>query len=117
MKYHGDGKVESDIYQANLFADFFSSVHFESNSSDYGTLSTNCSFPILEELIINGNFGPELCKTTDDKESRGPDDLSVIIQELCTFSRILSAKYLRKFSQTSTNPESWKQSIVVPIHK
>ena len=118
VMHHGNIKVESDIDKANLFADYFSSVFFESSSFECGNLGLNCAFPILEELSINENLVLELCKTIDINKSRGPDDLPAIILKNCAHSLSHSlCQIFKKICQTSTYPESWKQSLVVPIHK
>ena len=116
--YLGNTKVESDLDKANLFAKFFSSVYFESNRFVYGNLGTACVFPILEELFTNESVVLELCKTIDGNKSRGPDDLPAIILKKRAHSLSHSlCQLFKKLCQTSTYPQSWTQSIVVPIHK
>ena len=70
------------------------------------------------ELFINESVVLELCKTIDVNKSRGPDDLPAIIlkKKAHTLSHSLF-QIFKKICQTSTYPQSWKQSIVVPTHK
>ena len=110
--------AQGDSEQADLFANYFSSVYKVSTEFDPSSLSFESELPIVDNIIFEDSNVMQIYNGLHVNKASGPDSLPASIYKHTSSSISKSlCQLFRKKLQTSLYPTAWKLAHVIPIYK
>ena len=102
--------------QAELFSRYFASIFITSRCRTI--LPRTALVDMIDDFDISESTIVEICQKLVIKKATGPDGIPSIFykKSASTIAKSLSQLFY-KIKQTSTFPETWKQSHVTPVYK
>jgi len=105
------------LAKTNIFANYFSSVYTNEDTSFIATIEGN-PLPSIDSIQVHTEGVAELLSNIDPKKANGPDNLPVhFLKEVSYEIAPALTLTFQAFLNKGTLPEVWKQALAVPVFK
>jgi len=116
IKYQGETHTDP-LSKANIFANYFSSVFTNEDTSNIPTMDGE-PLPCIDAILIHVEGIAELLRNIDPNKANGPDQLPArFLKEVSLeIAPALTLIFQASLDQSKL-PEVWKEALVVPVFK